>query len=205
MIVKVCGLRQAENIREVEKAGADWFGFIFYPKSPRFVGDMPSYLPASGRRIGVFVSPSFEDVVQAAERFGLHGVQLHGEASPELCQRLHDVGFMVVRALPAAHDLNVTVKPYRDAVDYFLFDTPTKNYGGSGRVFDWSLLRSYDGDEPFLLSGGLRPDSMETVSHFGHPKWVGVDLNSGFETAPGVKSAADLENFITALRKRFPS
>lgn len=205
MIVKVCGLRQAENIREVEKAGADWFGFIFYPKSPRFVGDMPSYLPAKGRRIGVFVSPCLDDVKLATERFGLHGVQLHGDASPELCKRLHEAGLMVVRALPAGNDLPALVKPYCGAVDYFLFDTPTKNYGGSGRVFDWSVLRSYDGDEPFLLSGGLRPDSIETVSHFGHPKWVGVDLNSGFETAPGVKSAADLEVFITALRKRFPS
>ena len=201
MIVKVCGLRDPGNIRMVEKAGPDWFGFIFYPRSPRFVESTPGYLPERGRRIGVFVGSTREEILSKAEEYGLWGVQLYG-SSPDLCSSLRNEGLVVIRAFGATGDLDSLTGEYHGKVDYFLFDTPTKGYGGSGRSFDRSVLDSYSGPEPFILSGGLNPGSLEDILSLRYPLLAGVDLNSGFETSPGVKDAVSLGRFIGELRDR---
>lgn len=202
MLVKVCGMREPENIRAVAEAGADWIGFIFYPKSPRYVAAVPDGVPDGVRRIGVFVAPDYEEIVARRTAFGLHGIQLHGSATPELCQRLRADGLTVVRALPADNALPEATRAYQDSIDVFLFDTPTSRHGGSGRTFDWTLLTAYDGRVPFLLSGGLRPDSLPALCRFDHPQWLGIDLNSGFETRPGLKDATTLKTFITHFRQQ---
>ena len=154
MIIKVCGMREPENIRAIENTGADWIGFICYERSPRFVADTPAYLPCHAKRVGVFVNAGFDTITARAEALRLDYVQLHGTESPELCLELRCHGFHLIKAFaprtPA--DLEQTI-PYLPLCDYLLFDTPSAGHGGSGKAFDWSLLRFYLGDVPFLLSG----------------------------------------------------
>ena len=200
MIIKVCGMREPENIRAIENTGADWIGFICYERSPRFVADTPAYLPRHAKRVGVFVNAGFDTITARAEALRLDYVQLHGTESPELCLELRCHGFHLIKAFaprtPA--DLKQTI-PYLPLCDYLLFDTPSAGHGGSGKAFDWSLLRFYLGDVPFLLSGGICPESLEALRRFHHPQWAGIDLNSGFETAPGIKDAEKLKKFIERI------
>lgn len=201
MIVKVCGMRDADNIREVERAGADWMGFICYERSPRFVSRTPEYLPKHAVRVGVFVNAAPEVCLRQAETLGLHAVQLHGTESPDCCAKLRKEGLKVVKAfaIRRAEELQLT-EAYAGMCDYFLFDTPCLQYGGSGRSFDWSVLEHYCGSTPFLLSGGIRPESIDALKAFRHPRWEGIDLNSGFETAPGMKDAQTLARFIAEFK-----
>lgn len=201
MIIKVCGMREADNIRAVEAAGPDWMGFIFYPRSPRCVTEVPGYLPHHCRRVGVFVNAETTHIEDKARQWHLDLIQLHGDESPQQCRDLKAHGLCVIRAfrVAAPHDLSATAD-YSDCCDYFLFDTPTKDFGGSGRQFDWQLLNHYTGTTPFLLSGGLGPGDIAALQSFRHPACCGIDLNSRFETAPALKDAAALKDFIQHIR-----
>lgn len=201
MIVKVCGMRLASNIREAETSGADWMGFIFYERSPRFVGTLPEYLPQHLQRVGVFVNSDYSYIINKVYQFRLDYVQLHGQESPELCRSLHQAGAGVIKAfaLREPDDLKQTGL-YAPYCDWFLFDTPSDAYGGSGKRFDWKLLDSYEGPLPFLLSGGLSPESIESLSRFRNPWWQGIDLNSGFELHPGEKDIPRLKTFINLFK-----
>lgn len=200
MIIKVCGLREPDNIRAVETTGADWFGFIFYPPSPRYVDVVPAYLPQHGIRVGVFVHPQYMDVVERIKQFNLQAVQFHGMASPDMCATFKQRGVTVIRALPATDEFVAETAEYTNKIDYFLFDTPTLKFGGSGQSYDWTRLQRYTGPTPFLLSGGLSPQSFEALQNFHHPLLAGYDLNSGFEIAPALKDAASLKLFIERIR-----
>lgn len=196
MIIKVCGMREAENIRQVEDLGIDLMGFIFYGPSPRCVGSVPEALPEKCRRVGVFVNQPLSFVSEMARLWGLHFVQLHGDESPKVCGELKAMGLGVIKAFSVRDAKTlVATKPYEQICDYFLFDTPCATGGGSGRSFDWDLLQAYDGQTPFLLSGGISPASISALKRFSHPRWEGVDLNSGFETAPGMKDVDLLSKF----------
>lgn len=202
MIVKVCGMRLAENIRAVEAAGADWIGFICYSRSPRFVAGIPAYLPRQCKRVGVFVNETVEQMVARAKELQLDYLQLHGAESPDTCRILHRLGFRLIKAFApkCAFDFEPTTV-YAPYCDYLLFDTPCTGFGGSGKTFDWALLSHYTGETPFLLSGGIRPESLNDLLSFRHPRWAGVDLNSGFESSPGMKDAQALKAFIRQLKK----
>lgn len=202
MIVKVCGMTDGENIRLVERAGADWMGFIFYPASPRFAERMPGYLPEHAGRVGVFVNASTDEIRKTAGIWSLNMVQLHGNESPGQCLDLRRSGLKVIKAfaVKSPEGMEATAA-YEDCCDYFLFDTPCTGYGGSGKAFDWSLLESYKGTIPFLLSGGLTLQSIGALSEFFHPRWVGVDLNSGFESAPGIKDAEAIARFVQRMKQ----
>lgn len=202
MIVKVCGMRDAENIRQVEQAGADWMGFIDYERSPRYVEGVPEYLPVSLQKVGVFVNASLPHIQERIADWHLDFVQLHGKESPEFCQQLQATGMKVIKAfsLRTPEDVQAT-EDYIPFCDYFLFDTPCQGYGGSGKSFDWELLTHYQGSVPFLLSGGLNPTSLEALAAFHHPRWAGIDLNSGFEQAPGMKDASSLSTFIHSFKQ----
>lgn len=204
MIVKVCGMRNAENIREVERAGADLLGFIFYAKSPRFVTEAnEAILNCPLKKVGVFVNAPTAEILQTAKDYKLDYIQLHGNESPEECLALRKEGFAVFKALPveSADDLRKT-ESYEGTVDYFLFDTKCADYGGSGKRFNWSVLSHYKGKTPFLLSGGINPDSIDDLLKFHHPQLAGIDLNSGFESAPAMKDALALNIFITKFRNQ---
>lgn len=210
MRVKVCGMRSPQNIQAVAQLEIDWMGFIFYERSPRAIADdTPAetlQLPSERRirRVGVFVDASAERILSTCRRYGLDVVQLHGHESPELCHTLQKRGYGVIKALPIDNDpadLAATIA-YEGRVDYFLFDTRCASYGGSGQAFDWSLLERYEGETPFLLSGGLRPESLDAIKAFHHPRLAGIDLNSGFESAPGIKDDQLLRTFIKQLKQQ---
>lgn len=202
MIVKVCGMRDPENIRAVENAGADWMGFIFFPRSSRYVAERPSYLPERCKRVGVFVNESTEHILQKAEEFGLDYIQLHGKETPEQCQELKAAGKGIIKVFSIDGESDINAIPqYEGICNYFLFDTACAGYGGSGKTFNWEILHTYHGGTPFLLSGGLNPGSTEALLQFRHPQWAGIDLNSGFETAPALKDADRLHTFIEQVKQ----
>lgn len=195
MIIKVCGMREAENIREVEALGIDLMGFIFWPKSKRYVAEPPQYLPTQVRKVGVFVDATLEDIRQHIQDYQLDIIQLHGHETQAFAKALKPAVIIKAFNIATAEDLTQT-KPYEGIVDYFLFDTKAQLPGGSGEQFDWSVLSHYEGTTPFLLSGGIGPDDADCVKAFHHPQCIGIDLNSRFEIAPGIKDINKLREFI---------
>ena len=203
-------MRDAENIREVEALGIDLMGFIFWPKSSRYVSERPAYLPTQCKRVGVFVDEDIETIERIADEYALDYIQLHGSESPEQISHLSPLAshLSIIKAFNIAttEDLEAT-KPYEGIVDCFLFDTrmPLEEKGdglapgGTGKKFDWNVLSAYDGTTPFLLSGGIGPDDAERVKAIHYPKCIGIDLNSRFEIAPGLKDVNTLARFLKAL------
>ena len=199
-------MREAENIREVEALGIDMMGFIFWPKSSRYVSQRPDYLPTKCKRVGVFVDEAPEQVKRLAIDYGLDYIQLHGHETPEVISYLRTPALPHPRSLKAfnistAEDLLQT-QPYEGLVDGFLFDAKGKSVGGNGEKFNWGVLDAYKGSTPFLLSGGIGPDDAERVHAFHHPKCFGIDLNSRFELSPGLKDIAKLKEFIYNLKEK---
>ena len=198
-------MHEAENIREVEALGIDMMGFIFWPKSSRYVSQRPDYLPKHVKRVGVFVDEDPEHVKRLADDYGLDYIQLHGHETPEVISFLRTPALPHLRIIKAfnistAEDLLQT-QPYEGLVDGFLFDAKGKSVGGNGEKFNWDVLDAYDGETPFLLSGGIGPDDVERVHAFHHPMCIGIDLNSRFELSPGLKDIAKLKAFIYNLKK----
>ena len=199
-------MREAENIREVEALGIDMMGFIFWPKSSRYVSLRPDYLPKRVKRVGVFVDEDPEQVKRLAAEYRLDYIQLHGHETPEVISYLRTPALPHPRILKAfnistAEDLLQT-QPYEGLVDYFLFDAKGKSVGGNGEKFNWDVLDAYQGNTPFLLSGGIGPDDVERVHAFHHPMCIGIDLNSRFELSPGLKDIAKLKEFIYNLKEK---
>ena len=218
-IVKVCGLRDSENIRQVAALGVDWIGMIFWEKSPRNVTMIPSHagiIPDraslsplatnnSPLKVGVFVDEMAQNIITRVVNFQLDLIQLHGHETPTLIRNLRrtlaDIRpVKVIKAISvSSRDDIAAYKDYADCVDYFLFDTKCPSVGGSGQQFDWSVLDAYDGEVPFLLSGGIGPDDAGRVRAFNHPKCIGIDLNSCFETEPALKDIQKLKSFLEQL------
>ena len=201
-LVKVCGMTDGENIRAVEALGVDLIGFIFYPRSPRCVQALPDYLPERAQRVGVFVDAGYDEIMRRREAFGLQYVQLHGSESPELGRRLRAEGVRVVKAFGIDADAPALPGPdceWNNACDLYLFDTRSRAYGGSGQSFDWSVLDRYEGQLPFLLSGGIGPETYSKIKTIEHKMFAGVDLNSRFESSPGIKDISKLAVFLDGL------
>lgn len=208
MIIKVCGMRDPENIMAVEQLEPDWMGFIFYPKSKRYVSDkeeksMQAIRQCSPKKVGVFVNAGTDEILEKAGIFELNILQLHGEEPVSQCEVLKEKHFQIVKAfsIETIDDLKL-VHVYRDVVDYFLFDTKCEGYGGSGKQFNWLILDKYKENIPFLLSGGISPDSISDLLQFQHPQLLGVDVNSGFEIDPALKDIQKLKTFIKQLKKQ---
>ncbi|MDO9613377.1 MAG: phosphoribosylanthranilate isomerase, partial [Bacteroidota bacterium] len=188
--IKVCGMRDPENISGVVAAMPDYLGFIFYPKSKRFVGfesspEMYAEIPDSVKKVGVFVNESPEKVLEISKKWNLDVVQLHGDESPEYCRQIQDSGITVFKAFSVDESFDFAIlKAYSGVCDYFLFDTKGKLPGGTGQKFNWQLLESYKLKIPFFLSGGISPDDLNTIREFIHPQQIGIDINSGFEISP---------------------
>lgn len=204
--IKVCGMRDPENISGVVAALPDFLGFIFYPKSSRFVGadfsaEQLNAIPENIQKVGVFVNELPEKVMEICKRLNFQVAQLHGTESPEYCRQIKASGLIVFKAFSVDDSFDFgQLSGYNDVCDYFLFDTKGHLPGGTGRKFNWELLKNYDGPVPFFLSGGIGPNDLEAIRNFEHPRWRGLDVNSGFEIAPALKDVAMVRKFITEIR-----
>lgn len=200
-------MRDPENIRELLQASPDYLGYIFYPKSKRFVGENPnpeifSLVPTSTQKVGVFVNEDLENVRAICSNFQLEVVQLHGNESPEYCQALKENGLQVFKAFSVDECFNfLQLENYTRAVDHFLFDTKGKLPGGTGLKFNWDLLQNYQWPVPFFLSGGIGPDDVDALQQFKHNQLFALDINSGFELEPALKDTRKVKVFINQIRK----
>jgi phosphoribosylanthranilate isomerase len=188
-------MREAENIREVEALGIDLMGFIFWPKSSRYVSERPAYLPEKAKRVGVFVDETIEKVKDIAKAYQLDLIQLHGQESPDYAEQLGNYRLIKAFNIASADDF-AACAAYEGKVDFFLFDTKGKRVGGNGEKFDWRVLKAYQGQTPFLLSGGIAPDDAARIKAIHHPQFAGIDLNSRFEREPALKDINKLKTFL---------
>lgn len=206
--LKICGMREPENIDRVSALRPDYMGFIFYEPSPRHVSESSGVSPVllenlrqkNVTPVAVFVNASIEEVLSVVSAYGFTVVQLHGDEPPEECRLLKDRGLSVIKAFSVAtvDDVSRTVA-YEGCCDCFLFDTKSPLHGGTGNRFDWSVLQAYSGKTPFFLSGGLDESSVNDILTFFHPSLYGLDVNSRFELAPGLKHVSRLGAFINQL------
>ena len=199
LIIKVCGMREEQNISDLEKLDIDWMGMIFWSGSKRYVSRPPSRLPQRVKKVGVFVDASLDDIRQHVSDYQLDIIQLHGHETPAFLEALKPLTLIKAFNIADASDLEKT-KAYEGIADYFLFDTKGKIVGGNGEKFDWTVLTAYEGSTPFLLSGGIGPNDVQKVKQFHHHKCIGIDLNSRFESAPGLKDIVQLQTFIKQIR-----
>lgn len=208
MRIKVCGMTQIEQVHQLPELGATFAGFIFYPKSPRYVF---RYLTSAElkrvntiNKVGVFVNASVEEVLLMVDECRLHMVQLHGDESPKYCERIADY-VSVVKAFRLSDNDSIEwmIRPYMDVCDMFMFDTMGAGYGGTGKKFDWNILRGSTIGKPFFLSGGIQPDDTQALRRFEADPVAralfAVDINSQFETSPGIKDLGKVRKFITDL------
>jgi phosphoribosylanthranilate isomerase len=205
MKIKVCGLREAGNIEAVAALKPDYMGFIWYTQSPRYVYRLPkdvlANLPAGIIKTAVFVNENVDIINALIHEFDFNAVQLHGQESPETCAELkQEVQVLKAFGIDEQFDFG-QLQAYAGKVDYFLFDTKTEKHGGSGRIFNWDVLNEYQLDVPFFLSGGLSLENLAEVKNIKHPAFYGVDLNSRFETAPGMKDIDKLKQAFAMLNK----
>jgi phosphoribosylanthranilate isomerase len=206
MEIKVCGMRDPENIRElIDQVKPDWMGLIFYSKSPRFVSDQSANQIAGFpvKKVGVFVNEKEEEILKRIQEFDLSAVQLHGQENPEFTESLSKkTSAEIWKVISVKDQIDwKSLKGYLPFVSKFLFDTATSAHGGSGQKFDWTILETYPFDKGFLLSGGLDEESAEEVLSLSKkaPQLQGVDLNSKFENSPGLKNIEKLSRFIKYL------
>jgi phosphoribosylanthranilate isomerase len=197
-----------EQIESLSDLGVLFAGMIFYPKSPRYVLRHMSLLQIKAihsiHKVGVFVNTPIEEVLETVDACRLQMVQLHGDESPRYCERVADYVSVIKAFRMSDHDSpEWMVKPYMDACDMFLFDTLGAGYGGTGKKFDWNVLSSTHIDKPFFLSGGIQPDDVDSLQQFQRTpvskSLFALDINSGFEVAPGVKDLSRIQSFIQNL------
>src|SRR5574339_867905 len=201
MNIKVCGITQFKQLQQLEALNIDYAGLIFYKESPRYMGDKLSGAEVKGadfdlKKVGVFVNPSYSDLLDAIDDYGLDIVQLHGNETPEMCEEL-SAEVEVIKAFrieDGAVNIDKLVESYDAVCDYYLFDTAglKESFGGTGKQFDWSILNKAKIEKPFFLSGGIGPEDAQKVKTFRHPDFFAIDVNSKFETEPGVKDIAVL-------------
>ena len=204
MKIKVCGLRDAENIKAVADLGPDYVGLIRYDRSPRYVNDLDGTgldnLPENITKTAVFVNESAENIQQLIEKYNLGAIQLHGHESADFAAAFKNK-VVVLKAFGLDENFDFKqLDDYVDKVDFFLFDTKTAVHGGSGESFNWQVLSNYELNVPFFLSGGLGLDNLSEIKNIKHPQFYGVDLNSRFETSPGMKDIQKLKQAFALIK-----
>lgn|SRR5690606_9805058 len=202
--IKVCGMKYKGNIEEMLSLAPDYLGLIFFPGSKRYVesldADWVSQLSGT-KKTGVFVDAELDEVRDRVIRFGLQAVQLHGAESAIYCEQVKALGVETIKAFGLSEGFDWGhLTSYADAADYYLFDTKTPDHGGSGRSFDWSLLADYEQAKPFFLSGGLQLDNLQDALALADGRLYGLDLNSKFESQPGLKDLALLNKAFQIIR-----
>ena len=201
-------MTQAEQVNRLTDLGVHFSGFIFYPKSPRYV--LRHLTTAQVKKlnqvnkVGVFVNSSEEEVLRMVDECRLHMVQLHGDETPTQCERISNY-VTVIKAFRLGDNENIEwmIRPYLDGCDMFMFDTMGVGYGGTGKKFDWTQLQHSVIPKPFFLSGGIEPGDEDELKNFSRSpvakNLFAVDINSRFETSPGIKDLDRIEKFVNAL------
>jgi phosphoribosylanthranilate isomerase len=207
MKLKVCGMRESSNIQELISLKPDFIGFIFFDKSPRYVSEGISEellrsIPSSIKKVGVFVNASPDYIMNMARQYDLQYVQLHGNELPDICRVLRQKGLNIIKAFSVDNTFNFAMlNNYKPFCDLFLFDTKGTQPGGNGVPFDWDILRKYDQEKPFLLSGGISLENIDQVIELTKSIRVyGIDVNSCFELQPGLKDMNQLQKLIGKIR-----
>ena len=193
-------MRDPENVRQLITLPIDYIGFIFYDKSPRYVGpnlheDILTALKDSHiKKTGVFVDMPADQLLERARVNELDVIQCHGDETPDYCVKIKEKGYTVIKAFRIGNEFDVRIlNNYSGSCDYFLFDTYTKSYGGSGEQFDWNVLKKYEIRNHVFLSGGIDLDDAERIRTMSWLNIHAVDVNSRFETAPGIKNIDKIE------------
>lgn len=209
MRVKVCGMTQPEQVAQLADMGVSFAGFIFYPKSPRYVFKHMTTTQIrkenNVNKVGVFVNTPIEEVLHLVDECRLHLVQLHGDESPKYCEKIADY-VSVVKAFRLSDNDSVEwmIRPYMDCCDMFMFDTMGAGYGGTGKKFDWSVLKDSIIGKPFFLSGGIEPGDEDKLRDFEQEPAAkalfAIDINSKFETSPGFKDMDMVREFVSKMK-----
>jgi len=203
--LKVCGMRDSENIRQLIELQPNYIGFIFSDQSPRFVGEdldqeLLLSIPRQIRKVGIFVNSNFDFILKTVRKYGLDWVQLHGQETPEFCRQLRSKGIGIIKAFAMGADFNFRqLNNFKPHCDFFLFDTKGAAPGGNGQTFDWQLLGQYDNDKPFFLSGGFEIKHLDLLPKLSHLNLHAIDINSRFEISPGMKDIAKIKELIDRL------
>lgn len=196
-------MRDPDNIQELIALKPNFIGFIFYRKSPRYVNEMDEdfimRIPISISKVGVFVNESLETILEIANRYGLEYIQLHGDEDLTFANALKERGLKIIKVFRVMDTIPFFAKNYEGIADYFLFDTASINYGGSGRHFDWNILKNYNLNVPFLLSGGVQLEDIPKIKLMGIEQLVGIDVNSRFEQEPALKDIEKLRQLKAGL------
>lgn len=207
MKLKICGMKYPDNILEVGSLLPDYMGFIFWDKSARYFDGIIPELPKSIKKVGVFVDATSSEIKAKIEQYDLQAVQLHGSESAEFCSNLKNnidpsIALIKVFSILDSFDYD-SLKPFETVCDYFLFDTKGKLPGGNGTTFDWEILQDYPSTKPFFLSGGIGIDELEQVKQVlkSNLPLFAIDINSKFESEPGLKKIALLNSFISDLKQ----
>ena len=209
MRIKVCGMTQPDQVAQLAEMGVSFAGFIFYPKSQRYVFKHMTTTQIRKEntinKVGVFVNSTIEEVLHMVDECRLHMVQLHGDESPRFCEKIADY-VSVVKAFRLSENDSVEwmVRPYMDVCDMFMFDTMGVGYGGTGKKFDWSVLKQETIGKPFFLSGGIEPGDEEKLRTFiTEPvakALFAIDINSQFESGAGLKDMEKIRAFAYNLK-----
>ena len=202
--LKVCGMKYPDNIRKLSELKPDFIGFIFYDKSKRFIGDgldvSKLNIDKLIEKVGVFVNASIDYILEKLKKYSLDLVQLHGNESPEFCKELQQQSIKISKAFQVDENFDFSeLASYYDVCDYFLFDTKTKLYGGSGKKFNWQVLEKYDNKKPFFLSGGIALDDIAEIKKLKNLNIYAIDINSKFEIEPGLKDIEKIKQFKEGL------
>jgi phosphoribosylanthranilate isomerase len=205
--LKVCGMRNSANIQSLLDVQPDYIGFIFYEKSPRYVGEeldvqLVKSLPRNVKKVGVFVNAHPDLILKNVKKYNLDLVQLHGNETPEVCRGLRGRGLTLIKAFSISEGFNFArLNNYKSHCDYFMFDTKGSNFGGTGQTFNWDILKNYDNEKAFFLSGGINAVHVEMISELKGLNIHAIDINSKFETAPGVKNIDKIKIFSKQLQQ----
>jgi len=205
MKLKVCGMKYPDNVSAVAALAPDYMGFIFYKPSKRYCGETltPEFvktLPASIIKTGVFVNESLEEVLRICTAYGFKAVQLHGHETPDFCLSCKKSGLEVIKVFHVGETMDWSIlEPYKKVADYFLFDTKTPEYGGSGNRFNWEILKEYDNQIPLFLSGGVDERILEEFNTLTTVNIYALDINSRFELEPGLKDVERIATFKSSL------
>jgi phosphoribosylanthranilate isomerase len=216
MNIKVCGITQLKQLQQLDGLDIDFAGLNFYQGSPRYVVNKisPKEIQEADfdiKKVGVFVDAAYDDIMKIIGEYNLDIVQLHGNETPDLCDELLSE-IEVIKSFRIGGEVNIDemIEAYDDVCDYYLFDTAPQqitkgreelaSFGGTGKQFDWSILTKAKIEKPFFLSGGIGPEDVAKIKKFSHPDFFAIDINSKFETAPGVKDMAKLLKFVKELK-----